>query len=736
MVRVAPINLTFNPRTLWFDPGDLDIEKDMPVVVRTARGTEFGIAASEVIEVSEEQVRALKSALRPVERIATEEDIEQAAEMERASAEALPVFKEMAREYHEDMHPVSVEFLLDGDKAVFYFEAEERIDFRELVRKLAARFHVRIDMRQIGVRDEARMVGGIGHCGQELCCKRLGGEFCPVSIRMAKEQGLSLNPQKISGLCGRLMCCLRYEFDAYKDFKSRAPKLNATVQTPAGPAKVVDHDVPREIVSLKVEGEKPVKVPLSEFDPAPEGATRPNAVGEEACFTMYFRDYPFKGGYAVACGMAQLADLVETFRFSEEDIAYLASLDAPAGGPLFDPAFLEYLRDLRLSVDIDAMPEGTIVFPHEPLVRVTGPIMQCQLIETALLNMVNFQTLIATKAARVCRAAKGRPVAEFGLRRAQGLGGVWASRAAVVGGCASTSNVLAGKLFDIPVSGTHAHSWVMSFDDELTAFREYARIFPNNCILLVDTYDVEQGIRNAITVGLEMRERGERLAGIRIDSGDLSWLSKMARRMLDEAGLTDCGIVLSNDLDEYTIQSMLEEGADVMSFGVGTKLASAYDQPTLGGVYKLAAVRVGEDAPWTARLKISESAAKLTTPGVLDVRRYYQSDGRIAGDMVFDVNETPDAREVIVDPMDDLRQKNLSGLRFETLLRPLARVGKVVLAPEDRSAMAARSRACVGLETLDETQLRMLNPHTYPVGLELGLNERRRALVAELRHIL
>ena len=186
MVRVAPINLTFNPRTLWFDPGDLDIEKDMPVVVRTARGTEFGIAASEVIEVSEEQVRALKSALRPVERIATEEDIEQAAEMERASAEALPVFKEMAREYHEDMHPVSVEFLLDGDKAVFYFEAEERIDFRELVRKLAARFHVRIDMRQIGVRDEARMVGGIGHCGQELCCKRLGGEFCPVSIRMAK----------------------------------------------------------------------------------------------------------------------------------------------------------------------------------------------------------------------------------------------------------------------------------------------------------------------------------------------------------------------------------------------------------------------------------------------------------------------------------------------------------------------------------------------------------------------
>ena len=282
MVRVAPINLTFNPKTLWFDPGELEIEKDMPVVVRTARGTEFGIAASDVIEVPEEQVRALKSALRPVERIATEEDVERAREMEEKSREALPVFKEMAREAHEDMHPVSVEFLLDGDKAVFYFEAEERIDFRELVRKLASRFHVRIDMRQIGVRDEARMVGGIGHCGQELCCKRLGGEFCPVSIRMAKEQGLSLNPQKISGLCGRLMCCLRYEFDAYKDFKGRAPKLNGTVQTPLGPAKVIDHDVPQEIITLKVEGEKPVKVPLASFDPAPEGANRPNSVGEEA----------------------------------------------------------------------------------------------------------------------------------------------------------------------------------------------------------------------------------------------------------------------------------------------------------------------------------------------------------------------------------------------------------------------------------------------------------------------
>lgn len=456
---------------------------------------------------------------------------------------------------------------------------------------------------------------------------------------------------------------------------------------------------------------------------------------EEACFTMYFRDYPFKGGYAVACGMAQLADMIDTFRFRESDIAYLSTLEAPGGGPLFEEGFLAYLADLRLAVDIDAVPEGTVVFPHEPIVVVKGPIMHCQLIETALLNCVNFQTLIATKAARVCRAAKGRPVAEFGLRRAQGLGGVWASRAAVVGGCASTSNVLAGKLFGIPVSGTHAHSWVMSFSDELTAFREYARIFPKNCVLLVDSYDVERGVENAITVGLEMRERGERLAGIRIDSGDLAWLSKMARKKLDAAGLTDCGIVLSNDLDEYTIRSILEEGAPVDSWGVGTKLASAFDQPTLGGVYKLSAVREAGDERWTSRLKISESAAKLTLPGVLDVRRYYHEDGSIAGDMVFDAVEGVLPCETIVDPLDDLRQKKLAGKRFETLLAPLARKGEVVLGPEGRSAMVARERAAAGLETLDETQLRMLNPHTYPVGLEYGLHERRRELVARLRGI-
>lgn len=453
----------------------------------------------------------------------------------------------------------------------------------------------------------------------------------------------------------------------------------------------------------------------------------------QACFHMYFRNYPFKGGYAIACGMDQLAELVETYRFTDEDIAYLEALPAPGGGKLFHERFLQYLADFRLSVDIDAVHEGTPVFPNEPLVRVCGPILECQLIETPLLNCVNFETLVATKSARVCQAA-GAPVAEFGLRRAQGAaGGVWASRAAVVGGCASTSNVLAGRMFDIPVSGTHAHSWVMSFPDELTAFRAYAQSFPNNCVLLVDTYDVEQGVRNAITVGLEMRERGERLSGIRIDSGDLTWLSKMARRMLDEAGLTDCGIVLSNDLDEYTIRSIRQEGVDVMSWGVGTKLACAYDQPTLGGVYKLSATRKGDGEAWVDHIKISESVQKLTTPGVLDVRRYYSEDGHIAGDMVFDTNAPVNEKEVIVDPYDSLRRKKLAGKRYETLLKPLARSGKCVLEAEARNAMEARRRTMEGLETLDETQKRLLNPHTYPVGLERGLFERRGALVAKMK---
>ncbi len=266
MALVAPVNLPYNIKTLWFDPDGIELHADDSVVVQTARGLELGVVASEPFEVPYEDVKKLKSPLKPVKRVATEEDLQRADEMEQKAREAMPVFKRMAREYNEDMHPVSVEYMLDGDKAVFYFESEERIDFRELVRKLASEFHVRIDMRQIGVRDEARIVGGIAHCGQLVCCKRLGGEFKPVSIRMAKDQDLSLNPQKISGLCGRLMCCLRYEDEVYKEFKKAAPKIGAVVSTPAGEGKVVEYDVPRDTVAIRVEDEKPVKVPASAIE--------------------------------------------------------------------------------------------------------------------------------------------------------------------------------------------------------------------------------------------------------------------------------------------------------------------------------------------------------------------------------------------------------------------------------------------------------------------------------------
>ncbi|MBQ9691438.1 MAG: nicotinate phosphoribosyltransferase [Eggerthellaceae bacterium] len=454
---------------------------------------------------------------------------------------------------------------------------------------------------------------------------------------------------------------------------------------------------------------------------------------EQASFFMFFRDNPFGGGYAIAAGMAQLAQIVDGFSFTDEDIAYLASLDAPGGGKLFDQKFLEYLHNMELSVEIDAVVEGTVVFPMEPLVRVNGPIMQCQLLETALLNCINFQTLVATKAARVCEAAQS-PVAEFGLRRAQGAGGsLWASRASIVGGCASTSNVLAGKMFDLPVSGTHAHSWVMSFEEEIEAFREYARIFPKNCVLLVDTYDIKQGIKNAITVGLEMRERKERLVGIRIDSGDLAWAAKYAREQLDAAGLDDCGIVLSNDLDEYSITAIRAQGAQVASWGVGTKLATAYDQPSLGGVYKLAATKEAGSNTWIDRLKVSESVAKLTIPGVLDVRRYSTPEGMLVGDMVVDIHAEINPDEVIVDPADSLRTKKLGGLSYESLLKPLARNGKSVLTPEQKSARSAQARVRAGLAQLDETRKRLYRPHTYPVGLEQNLWNRRAALVKSLR---
>ena len=354
----------------------------------------------------------------------------------------------------------------------------------------------------------------------------------------------------------------------------------------------------------------------------------------EAVFHLTFRRAPFGGGYAVAAGLAQAIAYLERLRFDASDLAYLATLRDRENQPLFPQGFLDYLGALKFACTVDAVPEGSLVFAHEPVLRVTGPIAHAQLVETALLTIINFQSLIATKAARIVQAARGAPVLEFGLRRAQGIdGGVSASRAAWIGGVAGTSNVLAGKLFGIPIAGTHAHSWVMFHGDELAAFRTYAEALPGNCTFLVDTYDTLEGVQHAITVGRELRAKVHELAGVRLDSGDLAHLSIEARRMLDEAGFPMAKIVASNDLDEYLIGSLLEQGARIDSYGVGTRLVTAFDQPALGGVYKLGAYRDGDG--WRDAIKLSEQPIKISNPGMLGVKRLWRA-GEMVGDVIYD----------------------------------------------------------------------------------------------------
>ncbi len=450
-----------------------------------------------------------------------------------------------------------------------------------------------------------------------------------------------------------------------------------------------------------------------------------------ATFHLTFRTNPFGGGFAVACGLGTLVDYLEQFRFSETDLEYLAGLEGNDGRAIFPAAFLEYLARLRFTCDLDAVPEGTVVFPHEPLVRVVGPLAVAQLLETAILNIINFQTLIATKAARVVLAADGDPVLEFGLRRAHGIdGGVSASRAAYVGGCAATSNTLAGRLFGIPVRGTLAHSWVMCFPDEPTAFRAYAEAMPNNCVLLVDTYDTLQGVKNAVEVGRWLRRRGHRLQGVRLDSGDLARLSIEARKILDQAGLADTVIVASNDLDEYLIAALKQQGAQVGVWGVGTRLVTAYDEPALGGVYKLSAI-CDQRGRWHDRVKVSEQAVKSSTPGILQVRRFFRA-GEAVADAVYDTRHIPGGDWVIVDPVDATRRETVpAGTPAEDLLVPVFRQGQLVgpLPPLDR----VRRRAQEQLAQFPCGIKRLVEPQPFPAGLEQGLFRRRNEAVVQVR---
>ncbi len=452
---------------------------------------------------------------------------------------------------------------------------------------------------------------------------------------------------------------------------------------------------------------------------------------KEVCFHMITRKNPFEGGYTVACGLAQFIEYLEGLRFREDDLNYLQAMKGADGRPLFSEEFLDYLKELRLQITVHAVPEGTVVFPYEPLVRVIGPLLQCQLVESALLNIINFQSLIATKASRVVLAAEGQPVVEFGLRRAHGVdGAVSASRAAYIGGCVGTSNVLAGKLFGIPVKGTHAHSWVMVFEDELQAFQGYAKSMPNNCILLVDTYETFQGIRNAVHVAGEMKARGERLLGIRLDSGDLAYLSQEARRILNEAGLKDAVIIGSSDLDEDAIANFKEQGAKVDMWGVGTRLVTAHGDPALTGVYKLSAVR-GPNGRWEYKIKISEQLAKVTVPGVLEVRRY-KRDGEYIADAIYDLQMGLEEPVIIMDPSDPTRRKKIQGgLESEELLVPIFEEGRLVYSLP--SIEEARERCLTQLKSFHPSIRRRISPHQYPAGLEKRLYELRSWLITEVK---
>jgi len=452
---------------------------------------------------------------------------------------------------------------------------------------------------------------------------------------------------------------------------------------------------------------------------------------EIAAFNLFFRRTPFQGGYAVAAGLADALSFLEDFRFTSDDLSYLATIRGADDEPVFKQPFLDFLSQFRFNCEVHAVVEGTPVFAHEPILRVVGPILHCQLVETGLLNIINFQTLIATKAARICYSADAAPVLEFGLRRAHGIdGGLSASRAAFIGGCAATSNLLAGKTFGIPVRGTHAHSWVMCFDTEEEAFAAYAEVMPGNCVFLVDTYDTLQGVRHAIQIAQRLRDAGKTFVGIRLDSGDLAYLSIKAREMLDAAGFPDAAIVASNNLDEMIIDSLKQQGAKIGVWGVGTRLVTAYDQPALGGVYKLSAIQ-DANGTWIPKLKLSEQAVKISTPGLLQVKRFQNADGLVA-DMIYDENHPPSGESTMIDPFDPTRRRRLSpDLHSADLLEPVMHHGRCTSSDPELADIQAFARQ--QQRSLHHGVKRFINPHHYPVGLEQQLYETKTNLILKQR---
>ena len=432
-------------------------------------------------------------------------------------------------------------------------------------------------------------------------------------------------------------------------------------------------------------------------------------------FDMFFRKNACNGGYTIICGIEQLVEYINNLHFSDDDLEYLKSLG------LFSDKFLDFLKDFKFTGDIYAVEEGTIMFPKEPIITVKAPLYQAQLIETALLTIVNFQSLIATKASRVCYAAKGDPVFEFGLRRAQGPdAGTYGARAAVVGGCAGTANVLAGKMFDIPVVGTQAHSWVQKFDNELDSFRAYADVYPDNCLLLVDTYDVlKSGVPNAIKVFDELKAKGHKPKGIRIDSGDLQYLSNESKKLFEEAGYYDLIYTASNDLDEYTIASLKSSGSAINSWGVGTKLITSAESPSLGGVYKLTASY--ENDKLIPKIKISEDAEKINNPGFKKVVRIYNENNMAEGDLIMLHDEEIDTTKplTIFDPTYTWKKTTFQNYTIKELQKPLFKNGECKYVP--KSVIEIKKHVNEQLNTFCDSYKRFSNPKKYKVDLSKNL---------------
>ena len=450
---------------------------------------------------------------------------------------------------------------------------------------------------------------------------------------------------------------------------------------------------------------------------------------EKVIFDVFFRQNPCNNGYSVCAGLDQVIDYIKNLNFTYEDVDYLRGLG------IFSEDFLHYLSGFHFSGDIYAIPEGTVVFPKEPLLKVIAPIMEAQLVETAILNIINHQSLIATKASRVVHAAQGNGVMEFGLRRAQGPdAGLYGARAAMIGGCVGTSNVLAGKMFDVPVLGTHAHSWIMSFPDEYTAFKEYARLYPDACTLLVDTYDtLKSGVPNAIRVFQKMKDAGihPKSYGIRLDSGDLAYLSKKARKMLDEAGFPDAVIAASNDLDEFLINDLKIQGAAITSWGVGTNLITSKDCPSFGGVYKLAAIQ-NKDGEFVPKIKISENIEKITNPGNKTIYRIYDKDtGKIRADLICFADETYDTSEdlLLFDPNSTWKKTRLEGGTYtmKEILKPIFIRGECKYTSPSVKEIASFCEQ--EKNTLWDETKRLFNPHKVYVDLSQRLYDKKTELL-------